>query len=741
MVVDFLRHCYGSTWHLFRDNLSVTTAGFYYFSAPDAKCFPGYHNVWSRDWLDRNHPHIQGLGEDLTHPHFFRTGQFAGDRPADRFVGSLPCIEDGELVSEAIDEELLFHGYPLDCWLTIEPEQPPPPPKPRDYERIGAFDRCAIARLWARIIEWSYVDAEDQITTTIDDFCEQAHTVTWIAAAGDNPAITIVDGGNWAAVAIDGTRDFQQLAMQALRSQNGPTNIGIFATNVFWYNAATYVHTKLLAAGVSDRRPIFFTGHSYGAAVATILCARYRFVDRARDIRYLLFGCPKIGDQRLSDLLALCDGISLRNHNDLVTAVPPDLETLWPAAQIFPISLDWLYENWKRPPHSITQDEDGELVAGGDFELSTLTVIDLVRRVILNQPFTRVIGHGIDEYYRRILLRCPDEQWPIDEQVDIDLETEVGLGLVAMAGLAAPGGMIGLGGVAPALNELLAMWETEGRVHEYHTPGSYTWTAPAGVFWAAAFVYGAGGDGGLGDDDPGGGAGGGGGGAMARGFVDVTPGGSYAVQVGGSVAGDSFFQGNNAPSELLLEDGTDLLLEDGTNILLEAGSPATITGGGGGDGEDTSAGRAGGAAGVGSFTAGVRLALTHPGGAGGDGSDDGGSGVGGGGGGGSAGGYYDDGNDGEDCVGPGPSLGGDAVPDGGEGSFGADVSTAGPYAGGFPGGGGGGNADDQFYAAPGGAGQVFVIWLGPSDVPPASVVLLEDNTDLLLEDGTNMLME
>jgi hypothetical protein len=81
---------------------------------------------------------------------------------------------------------------------------------------------------------------------------------------------------------------------------------------------------------------------------------------------------------------------------------------------------------------------------------------------------------------------------------------------------------------------------------EYTTPGSYMWTAPAGVTTVSVLAIGGGGAGGS---SVRGGGGGGGGGLGYRNDVNVTPGNTYRVKVGtGGVGGTNSAGGNGEDS-------------------------------------------------------------------------------------------------------------------------------------------------------------------------------------------------
>ena len=702
MVVDWLKECYQSDWHLFRDSLATTTRGYYYFAAPGTPHYPGFHHLGSRRWLDHNRTLVQSLGEDLKTKQVHETGVFAGQVPAPRVVGSQQCIQDGELLADAVDPVDLFHGYPLECFIPVPAPQPPPPPQPRDFERASAWDRCAVQRLWAKIIDFSYADAEDEIVKTIRNFCQGPVDVRWISPRGEHVGITLAIGTDWACVCLDGTRNFQQLAMQALYSKNGPTNIGIFGTSPFWYNEATTVMSAMRAAGILDRRAIFLSGHSYGGAVALLIAARLRFVDRNRTIRYLTYGCPKPGDDRLKDLLELCSGASLRNDNDLVTTIPPDLASITPTVIVFPQVLSFLYQDWTRPPTALTQDDDGKLIPGGDFEISTLVLIDIIRRAILMQEFSRVIGHGISEYIRRIELRCPNVEWPINEEVQDDLETIVGFGEViafpespvllaseGLLGLVAAdvaGGELALVDHNVATDNVLGLADRGASQLVFDTPGAFSWTVPASVTSVTVVLIAAGGTGGIGDMTglSGAGGGGAGGGAFIQATFPVTPGNTYSGQCGGA-------------------GGSDLLKES----FFSADGGSNAIAGGGQDGFPGNAGGPGTGGGGGTtFTGGaVSNVSAYQGGFGGAGSAFGAGGGGGGGGGRGAAG----GNGGTFPV----LSGGAGGPGSGDGGLGQGFGDPLPFPGFFPAGGGGGGFGLGGSAGAGKNGVVYFTWQNP----------------------------
>jgi len=79
--------------------------------------------------------------------------------------------------------------------------------------------------------------------------------------------------------------------------------------------------------GLYQRQPVWLTGHSLGAALATLATARLIFdpADRLRIQGLYTFGSPRVGDESFASRFdQVCKGFTFRfrNHNDVVTRVP-----------------------------------------------------------------------------------------------------------------------------------------------------------------------------------------------------------------------------------------------------------------------------------------------------------------------------------------------------------------------------------------------------------------------------------
>lgn len=265
----------------------------------------------------------------------------------------------------------------------------------------------------------------------------------------------------------------------------------------------------------------------------------------------------------------------------------------------------------------------------------------------------------------------------------------------------------------PAASPFINPTTTTGQT-AYTSPGTYSWTCPAGVYYVCVVAVGGGG-GSLGSTAFG--VGGGGGGLGWINNYPVTPGNSYTVTVGagggagnptGGAGGNSFFVstgtvcgfgGGGATTGGGGSGGTCFPATQGGNGGLGGYTSVTAGGGGGAGGYSGNGGAGGVAAASGSNGAG--------GGGGGGGGSNGTNGAGGGGG-------------GVGILGQGANGAGGATAlaagAGGGGSGGAigNLRQGGAY------GGGGAGADTTSYSAGSGAsGAVRIIW-GPNRAFPST---------------------
>jgi hypothetical protein len=386
--------------------MPLITGGRYYFADAGTPHLSARHNYGSRNWHDTNWPIVQTLGENLTCARPWDDGAQPAAIPLAQVVGTLDCITNGESLGGQIDPATLIDGFAPQCFL-------PKPHNVQQWERASAYSSCSIVRFYERIIDWMYADNVGRITAAFLSFLGPSATVNVHTQANLMPSVTTVITPYFSVAVVDGTRDFQQLALQAFQSISRPTNHGAFGTLPLWYEASSWIHSKLTQDGAPGNGPVFLCGHSYGAAAALVLAGRYRNWNSSRTINYLTFGCPKIGDTRLVELVRQCAGTDLANDNDIVTVVPPDYATLLPVMIALGMPNLAVWADWIRPPNQLRQDADGTLVANAFPLLDFTTLLGMTNRVLSGQEINPIVGHPITEYLRRTVLRCPDAEWPL----------------------------------------------------------------------------------------------------------------------------------------------------------------------------------------------------------------------------------------------------------------------------------------------------------------------------------------
>ena len=143
--------------------------------------------------------------------------------------------------------------------------------------------------------------------------------------------------------------------------------------------------------------------------------------DALRDVKFLTFGTPKIGDNRLVRLIESLEGINFVNDDDLVTILPPDKTTLLPILPIFALPALLLYTEWKRAPFQLLQDQEGVVDPWSIPTIDTPTLITMITRILLGRALDPIGGHRIGQYLLRAQARCPEPCWPIDEDLAQDI--------------------------------------------------------------------------------------------------------------------------------------------------------------------------------------------------------------------------------------------------------------------------------------------------------------------------------
>lgn len=405
-AVEWLRSCYQSRWALFADRPDVHTSGRYYFAEEGVPFVAGQHIFGSSEWLDKNWGHAQGLGEIINSSRSWDNGQPPAVMPGVDTIGRPNCLEQGERFSDGIPSATLIAGFPPQCLRTQ-------PVVSKSFDAASAFGSCAVQLMSTQILNWSYDFKQLEITTYLQAFLGPAWAVGWEAPTLTLPAITWAISARGTLVWVDGTANYQQFALQAAYSLLQPSDQGSFSTSRFWYDAALYIHSVIRAAGAGAALPVFLCGHSYGGIAALALAAIYRMAQPAREIRFLTFGCPHIGDRRFVDTLRSCAGMAIGNDDDIVTAVPFNGDLIYEAASLFidPRLLGWLA--WRSPPRKFMLTVTGQLEPDLEAILDWLTLITLVGKIEAGLDFPYIEPHTVLQYQKRTIERCPFAEWPL----------------------------------------------------------------------------------------------------------------------------------------------------------------------------------------------------------------------------------------------------------------------------------------------------------------------------------------
>lgn len=417
MAVEWLRSCYSSSWRLFRGSLR-SVPGRFYFSPPGTPFFSGFHNLGSRTWYDGNWKHVQDLGEDLSAERSWNDGSLPAVRVKTDFLGSLSCINSGETIGEGLPNADLVNGFPSGCVADYTSDL-------ATWEKGSDYSSCSVQLAGARIIDWSYGGNRTAIVDFLAEFLGPGWPITWHPPTVILPAVTIAINPAGALAWIDGTANYQQFALQAAYSLVGPQTVGPIGTSPFWSAAAEYILGRLSEAGVDATMPVFLCGHSYGGVAALIVAAKIRYAHPTRPIRYLTYGCPHIGDAEFVRLVGTCAGINLRNDSDIVTAVPPNSDTIYAIASFLGVDSLFAWFQWKKAPSGVMMDSNGAFLQDSEPVLDYPTLLGFAEDVLAALPYPTVEAHKITTYYSRILTRCPSPEWPVSQE-DYDKLTATG---------------------------------------------------------------------------------------------------------------------------------------------------------------------------------------------------------------------------------------------------------------------------------------------------------------------------
>jgi len=277
----------------------------------------------------------------------------------------------------------------------------------------GCFDRAAnchqafdlaVPQNWryhAKMLELSY--GENPVAGEyLQTFCPCLTRGKWTPNTdSDTPGTMLAYTDDYTIVYISGTSTYQQRALQGASSLLGPSAGDGFGTLAFWNTNAVAIASRILAQNIAVRPNWFIAGHSYGAALASILAGIVQRANPTYNVNLFTCGSPCPGDSRLKAMLDPVNQVHLQNIGDIVCSTPPTggpLQTLlWLLSN--PYRLAWgLWEPHKArvnisPTGVRTAVNEGSIEYG---ELSTL-----VNAIVSGLDIAPCPQHAASVYYAR----------------------------------------------------------------------------------------------------------------------------------------------------------------------------------------------------------------------------------------------------------------------------------------------------------------------------------------------------
>jgi hypothetical protein len=402
--VEWVRSCYRSEWYLYRDSPRAT-AGRYYRAPAGTPTYPGFHNLGSRNWHDRNWLSDVTLGESLTSRQRWDTGIVPPVIPLPILVGNADCIQNGEFIADAIPQDQTTNGFPITCFARPDDLIP-------IWQSVADIWECTNQLWFARMIEAIENGFFGQAVVEAQLRFGPGFAVNFHPAGSVFPECLTITSPAFSVAIVGATSNYLQLALEAFASLAGPQNFGLYGTNPVWFAASSNLDNQLQGDGAVPGTPLVLSGHSYGSATVHNLAVRYIQAAPGREIRCLTFGGPKPGDARMAAWLARCRQVNLANTDDFVCVLPPNPSVLAPLAAITGPALFLLWSEWEFPPTQTLQGSDGRLFVDVHPTIDTPTLLNLVLTAINQQSFFGIGTHPIPVYIDRILKRCQGVPWP-----------------------------------------------------------------------------------------------------------------------------------------------------------------------------------------------------------------------------------------------------------------------------------------------------------------------------------------
>jgi len=393
-----MRWCYSSEWRLFRGS-EVTTPGRYVRLPDNALHFPGFHNYGSALWRANNGEDPPALGEVENFRRVFSDGQPRGPIPLGLPLGDIQAFQDGAQIGDVVPCGGLIGGYPQDCFLPSQIARLCP------LQAFDASDYCTLYRL-ASCLRLCY-DNPDGLRDWILELLGDSATVTYQPVqAGGMPATSFAWNDAQLLIVVSGTTDNGQLAMQAFASVTGLTEMDGYSAMSAFQTFAEQLYVRWSNVGAPTDRPVLIIGHSLGAAITECVHLQTMTGVPDRQIKSVVFGLPKMGDERAANLYEGADSINVKDDNDIVTTIPPGSDDLGALVLLVPTLLQVFWLRLRASAPSFVLDEFGnEVRDSADFTPWAL-VYQLIRWMLGLASFPTISGHFIGEYERRLQMAC-----------------------------------------------------------------------------------------------------------------------------------------------------------------------------------------------------------------------------------------------------------------------------------------------------------------------------------------------